>query len=364
VNIPPIVQRHPALRWLVPVGIACLAGLAATGVFRATASSESLPGTTPTALIAAVRSNEVDAFAGTVVSHLALGLPDLPTLPGQGEETSFNSLLNGSHTMQVWYGGYDRQRIALLGAMDETDLFRNGRDLWQWSSADHVAVHITLPRGHRHAVPGLPAATASLTPMELARRTLDAMDPSTKVAVEADQTVADRAAYELVLTPRSAHTKVGAVHISIDGATKVPLGVQVYPRGSSSPAIDVAFTSIRFGPQAERNFVFSPPPNAQVREVKPHQGSMSPSTPSLRTKPAQATTGSGWTTVVGIRPGKAAVQRLLKGPVAKALTPVSGAWGTGRLLDSQLLSVLVLNDGRVYAGAVEPASLYAAAGTK
>jgi hypothetical protein len=46
-----------------------------------------------------------------------------------------------------------------------------------------------------------------------------------------------------------------------------------------------------------------------------------------------------------------------------ALTPVSGTWGSGRLLDSKLLSVLVTNDGRVFAGAVDPSALYAAAAT-
>ena len=34
-----------------------------------------------------------------------------------------------------------KQRVALLGATDETDVFRNGRSVWQWSSADRRAVH-------------------------------------------------------------------------------------------------------------------------------------------------------------------------------------------------------------------------------
>ena len=46
-----------------------------------------------------------------------------------------------------------------------------------------------------------------------------------------------------------------------------------------------------------------------------------------------------------------------------ALTPVSGPWGSGRLLDSKLLSILITNDGRVFAGAVDPSALYAAAAT-
>jgi hypothetical protein len=40
---------------------------------------------------------------------------------------------------------------------------------------------------------------------------------------------------------------------------------------------------------------------------------------------------------------------------------VTGAWGSGHLFTSSLLSALLLDDGRVYAGAVSPAALYAAA---
>ncbi len=340
----------------MPVGVACLAGLAATGAFKATASSESLPHTTPTALIAAMQDNDVQGFSGTVVSHLSLGLPELPALPAVSEDSSFNALLSGSHTMQVWYGGLDKQRVALLGATDETDLFRNGRTVWQWSSSDGVALHAELPLRASEALGGSPASvSASLTPAALARRALDAMDPSTEVTVDGDHTVADRSAYELVLTPRSDRTKVGSVHISIDGATKVPLGVQVYPRGSSSAAIDVAFTSIRFGAQASRNFVFTPPPNARIHEL-----TQAPDGSPAATRRGWDSTGTGWATVVGLQTGAG----YGKSPLVKQLTPVSGSWGKGRLLDSDLVSVLVTDDGRVYAGAVEPADLYAAAGSK
>ena len=43
----------------------------------------------------------------------------------------------------------------------------------------------------------------------------------------------------------------------------------------------------------------------------------------------------------------------------KAATPVHGAWGSGRLLRTSLLSVLFTSQGTVLAGAVTPAVLYA-----
>jgi outer membrane lipoprotein-sorting protein len=355
VEDPPILQRHPALRWLVPFGILCIAGVAAAGLFHATASSDSLPRTTPAALIGAVQDTQVTGYSGTVVSHLSIGLPDLPTVANAGEDMSFTSLLSGSHTLQVWYGGPGKQRIALLGATDETDLFHYGADMWQWSSADRVALHAVLPADAERRI-GPAVSSASMTPAALGRTLLAALDPSTDVSVSEDHSVADRSAYELVLTPRTDSTKIGSVHIEVDGATKMPLGVQVYARGSSSAAIDVAFTSIHFGEQSDRNFTFQPPANASVREVK---------MPS-RTEQRQHVhiTGSGWTSVLSIKADPDDVEKFGKGLLHKATVPVAGSWGNGRLLDDELLSVLVTRDGRIYVGCVQPGDLYAAARTK
>ena len=42
-------------------------------------------------------------------------------------------------------------------------------------------------------------------------------------------------------------------------------------------------------------------------------------------------------------------------------TRVHGAWGTGRLLRTSLVSVLMTDQGSTFVGAVEPSVLYAAA---
>ena len=49
----------------------------------------------------------------------------------------------------------------------------------------------------------------------------------------------------------------------------------------------------------------------------------------------------------------------LLGVLQKAATPVHGSWGSGRLLHTSLLSVLVTSKGELLAGAVTPAVLYA-----
>ena len=71
------------------------------------------------------------------------------------------------------------------------------------------------------------------------------------------------------------------------------------------------------------------------------------------------TLGSSWTTVVAFPAGTGNQTTGPLGLLLRAAKPVQGSWGSGRLLTTSLLSVLVTSDGRVLAGAVTPDTLYA-----
>jgi outer membrane lipoprotein-sorting protein len=359
VRVPSIFRRHRALRWIIPASVVGIVGLAAGGVFTARASSESLPRATPAELLADVQAARVSGFSGTIVAQLSLGLPELPALGGDAGGASVASLLSGSHTMRFWYGGADRQRMALLGTTDETDIFHNGRDVWQWDSDTHLATHSVLPAGR-----AAPATVAQLSPQQLAQRAIAAITPSTRVTVDSNRRVADRSAYDLVLTPRDGSTRVGSVRIAIDGSTKMPLGVQVFARGSASPAVDVSFSDVVFKTPSADNFAFTPPPGAVVRQGMPAGGPDAAAERGGGAKPdattSEVVTGSGWTTIAEYRTSPARIAQAA-GALLNGLTAVHGTWGRGKLLASALVSVLVTDDGRVFAGAVDPSALYAAA---
>jgi outer membrane lipoprotein-sorting protein len=368
-----VLRRHPWVRWFAPAVVVALAALTATGVFTAGASTSHLPPTTPSALIASARTSHVTGYSGTVVTQFSLGLPALPDLGGGSgnDGASFAALLSGSHTLQVWYGGAQEQRVAVLGATDETDVFRDGRSLWLWDSSSRAATHAELPRrgaGASAAIANLAAPHAAdptaLTPDRLARRALSAITPSTRVQVRRGASVADRSAYELILTPRSATTLIGSVHISIDGVTKVPLGVQIYPRGSSIPAVDVSYTSIDFGRPSRSSFRFDPPAGAKVRQVHVAAAMQRMLATAMQRGVLDsgrfATSGSDWSSVGCFRLDRHRLPRL-SGPLGHALVPASGSWGNGRLFQSALFTALVTRDGWVCGGAVQPGALYAAA---
>jgi outer membrane lipoprotein-sorting protein len=357
-------QHHRALRWLAPVGVLGVVGLAAGGMITAKAStSDPLPGTTTAELIADMHSTSVPGFSGTVVAQMSLGLPQLPATTDEHGGSSLAGLLAGSHTMRVWYGSVDHQRIALLGQTSETDVFHSGQDIWEWDSDTREATHTVLPAhsAGTHPTATAPTTAESLTPQQLATQLLASISPTTKVTLGAKRTIADRSAYDLVLTPRDA-TRVGSVHIAIDGATKVPLSVQVFARGASSAAVDVAFSDISFKTPPAGYFGFTPPAGATVHVNSPTSAARDSTGSSSADANPIKTFGSGWSSVVEYHATAAEVKKTTGGALS-ALTPVSGAWGSGHLLDAALFSALVTDDGRLFAGAVDPQALFAAAST-
>lgn len=352
-------------RWAVPVvAAAALIGVGPL-VHAVTASAQgSLPPRTAAQLLVDVSHAKVQALSGTVVETAALGLPALPSLGGHGgNDASFSSMLSGSHTMRVWYAGPDRQRLALLGQLGESDLVHNGTDVWAWSSHDNTATHWTVPAGMQgaHAAPDSPAA-AAMTPPQAAEKALAAIDPSTRVTTDPTATVAGRPAYQLDLVPRDPRSLVGSVRIAIDGATHVPTRVQVYARGATAPAFEVGFTSLSTATPDASVFGFTPPPGATVKQgsLPTKTGAGHPPTAGQAHGAAPTVVGKGWTTVLVAHLPAA---EKTSGPssttaMLDALPRVSGAWGSGHLLRTALLSAVLTDDGRVAVGAVPPQLLY------
>ena len=325
----------------------------------------------------AATSGQVRGLSGVVSSTADLGLPQLPGLSsgsGASSEAGLTSVVSGTHTWRVWVGGATQQRVALTGGMGESDVVRNGRDVWLWSSQDQSATHTLLPADTTHAAPVTLPTDVPRTPAEAATRALAAISPTTSVTTSGLATVAGRSTYELVLTPSDATTRVGQVRLALDSQTKVPLRTQVFATGATTPAIDVAYTSVDFTVPPASTFTFTPPPGSKVTEQAtpkaPSAASKAASKVAVTAAERQAApkvVGSGWSAVVVARMPQGAATKASGGSTTGSvqsmlavLPRVSGAWGSGRLLDGSLFSAVLTDDGRVAVGAVPPAQLYAA----
>lgn len=368
-----VFRSRPALRWLVPsaAAVVIIGGGAAAGTIVASADP-SLPDRSAAQLLVDIQNAKVDGLSGTVVQTADLGLPAIAGVTGGQGDADLTRLVAGSNTARVWYAGEDKVRLALVGTLGETDVIRNGQDVWMWNSQKKEATHLSLPAG-TNKPEALPSGVPQ-TPQEAADQALAAIDPTTVVSTTGAAKVAGRDAYELVLSPRDTASKIGQVRVAIDAKEHIPLRVDVYAKDANSPAVRVAFQQISFTTPDAQQFVFNPPPGTKVNEPsaadvqKKHEeiekkaDERKPATPS-----EPKVTGKGWTSVIEAQlpkqssGGKDSAQ--FQG-VIDSLPKVSGSWGSGHLLTGSLFSVLVTDDGHVFAGAVTPETLYQAAGNK
>ncbi|MDT7785376.1 MAG: hypothetical protein QOF58_3795, partial [Pseudonocardiales bacterium] len=184
--------------------------------------------------------------------------------------------------------------------------------------------------------------------------------------VDGTARVANRAAYELVLTPKpSEKTLIREVRIAVDSELKMPLRVAVLTNGASEPAGTVGFKDINVGPQDPKLFEFTPPSNAKVTtpEAKEAEQQHKPEIgieQALQGKDPQIF-GTGWDTVIGARiPAEAMgqVPAEAQGLVDRFTKKVSGNWGSGKLFNTKVATILIADDGRVVAGAVPEQVLF------
>ncbi len=349
--------------WAVPVVVAgAVAGTTVLGGSASAGAHPVLPAMGAAELLAGVQTSDTQALSGTVVETVRLGLPELP---GSGSSASLDwrSLLTGSHTARVWVDGPDRQRLALVGELAESDVVHSGRDLWTYASDTREVTHAALPEPPAPgAAPAAPEA-APLTPQAAAQQALAAVDPSTAVTVDPTQVVADRSAYTLVLTPREtpAGSTVRRVAIAVDSRTHVPLRVQVFGAGADA-AFETGFTDVSFDRPAASVFRFTPPKGSAVTERALGAHAAPDAAPDVAAPDAAptgagpTTVGTGWTSVLVLPAGSAPAA----GSVLDQLTTTLPSGD--RLVRTALVSALLTRDGRVLVGAVTPDLLQQAAG--
>ena len=85
------------------------------------------------------------------------------------------------------------------------------------------------------------------------------MGKTTLVSVQANVLVAGEPSYQLVLAPKDSRSLVGRVVIAVDGKYGVPLRVQLYAKGASSPAFQVGLHRAAVHRPGPANFGFTPP---------------------------------------------------------------------------------------------------------
>jgi outer membrane lipoprotein-sorting protein len=336
-------------------------------------------------LLVDLQTASLDGLSGTVVERADLGLPAITSMLGNlggpagaagAGSANLTSLITGKHTLRVWYSGPDKARVALVGTNGESDVIRNGDNVWIWDSKSNSATHHVFTDKEKAGKAGAPGElpkdlTSKMpkTPQEAADLALKAIDPTTVVSTGNSAKIAGRNAYELILSPRDTSSLIGQVRLAIDAKQHVPLRVQVLPKGSSQPAVEVGFTQVSFARPDDAQFNFTPPAGAKVTEADPDKAPAqvpgAPKAPGAPGKPGSGADqgkstviGQGWTAVFVARAGSGEAADASKSPEAQSLlNQLPKAANGGRVLTSKLFTVMLTSDGRILVGAVSPERL-------
>ncbi|GAA4871235.1 LolA family protein [Actinomycetospora straminea] len=327
---------------------AALVGAVGVGLLVAPAGASAappLPPVSPEDLVSSVMTAQRGPFAGEVEVDNALGLPAVPGVP---------QLADGTSTVRVWSGGEDRGRVAIPSPDGERTLVSDGTTRWAYDSRDRTATR--APAGDH----GGPPEGQQQDPTAAATQAIATLRQTSTVAVDGTAEVAGRAVYQLVLTPQpTERTLLREVRVAVDAETRQPLQLTVLAQGQGEPALRVGFSEITYGPQDPSLFTFTPPPGTTVRDAPARDGEQRPEGDRPR-----STVGDGWDTVVigqAPQPGDGRPrdgqdgqdQRPEGAPDLSALgQPVSGPWGSGRVITTAVATVIVTDDGRIAAGAV------------
>ena len=161
-----------------------------------------------------------------------------------------------------------------------------------------------------------------------------------------------------MVRPRGTGSTISKITVAVDSHHFVPLQVQVFG-SSSSPAFQIGFTKISYSTPPASTFNFVVPRGANVAtnpftDTGRHHdgGDATRSLPSHSSAPIDPKIiGAGWTSVLELHNGLSAAggfSQLLD----QATTSVghSGA----RLLRTAMVNAVILSDGRVFLGAVQP----------
>lgn len=352
--------KTKALAAAVTGGALGIAGLTALAMPADAGERPELPAISAEELATSAVSAELPDFAGTIAVDNQLGLPKIP-----------GADITGIENARVWHED-DKARVSMRKGSAEQTVVRDGERTWIYDSGKNVVTrydgHKPGERTKEHGKEFGKKHGAPADPAELATGVLKRLEEYSTVSVDGTARVAERPAYELVLTPKpSERTLLREVRVAIDSETRIPLRFQVFANGTPDAVLSAGFTEFTVGDQDDELFNFVPPKGAEVvdgaKEARKHHKSAREQGGEKAAKEFGQdlnVVGEGWDTVVtGTVPAEALEggsgeygstdPRALLEQVGKR---VSGEFGKGYVITTRAGTALLTDDGRFAAGAV------------
>lgn len=162
-----------------------------------------------------------------------------------GSSTAFsNSPLAGA-SGSVWASG-GRVRLVIHSQLGTAQLAYDGSRLSLYSPTQHAVYVLALPQRQTAKDAAAAGSHAAPTLAEISHL-LARLGSQALISGAIPDNVAGRPAYTVKLTPRHDPGLIGQVQLAWDAGHGVPLRFALYPRGSTTPALELAVSHISFG---------------------------------------------------------------------------------------------------------------------
>jgi outer membrane lipoprotein-sorting protein len=244
---------------VVVAAVVLVVGVAVAGAGQ----SDPLPEVTAPELLAKMaQAKDVTAVSGEVAWQNGL-FGDLAQAGGMSHLPA-QSPLTSSGSGRIWVDQNGARVESQGGGGDQVVVVnKTARKAWVYDYAAATVKEVTMT-GTAPAETTSPAPDAlMLTPAAMTLY-LERISSVATVEVAGQTKVAGRDTYQLRFTPAAKDTALGYVQAAVDGQTMLPLQLEVYARGGSSPVIKLGFTSVSYDAIDASMFTFTPPEGAKV----------------------------------------------------------------------------------------------------
>jgi hypothetical protein len=359
--------KRSSVRVLGWVGLALvMLGAVSVTAMALTAGHGKLPPAKPLAV--ALHDATTAPPAAGVTAHFAV---HQHLIPGSSALLSSGPLAGATGT--VWAAG-GKVRVSVHSQLGSAQLAYDGSSVTFYSPTNHAAYRLALPSHKRDTSSSARHAPPSVADIG---RLLTGIGKDAMLSGAIPGNVAGRPAYTVEARSRHPSGLVGSLALAWDAARGVPLRFAITPRGSSTPALELVVTDIRFGklpagatsltlPAGTHTEALHLPSKQRVQGAVKHVHSVSgagavakavqfhltaPATLAGRPRTEVRSLGDGALIVYGKGLDSLLVYEQRAGGHAGSMlpvmSPVSVNGAPGHELETTLGSVLVFSKGRV-----------------
>ena len=247
---------------LVVLGaIALIVGVAVAGADQ----TDPLPPiSAPDLLAKMAQSQDATAVSGDVAWHNGL-FGDLGSLAGSGmAQAPAQSPLTSDGSGRIWVSDAGAKVESQGSGGDQMVVLNKAqRTAWVYDYANNTAKKFDVT-GKAPAETASPAPSPTMVTPQAITAYLQQVARFATVEVAGQTKVAGQDTYLLRMTPVAKDTALGYVQAAIDGKTMLPLQVEVYAKGATTPVIKFGFTSVSYSNIDPSTFAFTPPAGTKV----------------------------------------------------------------------------------------------------